>query len=285
MMENKNIKIPKEWNLNISQVKQIYDEEVKQSNILRQSDPKVRKQLYSKVYDAYFSQLPFHPQFTIKQDDKKKKYRTDFQLAYVTPFLNKQKLFMEIGAGDCSLSIAVSDFCKKVFAMEVSKDIASGIKFPNNVELIFFDGYDMRLDDNSIDVAFSNQLMEHLHPDDAIDQLKSIYRVLKSGGKYICITPNGINGPHDISRFFGDELVGFHLKEYTATELKELFLSVGFKKSKAFILIKNRKIELPWSLVTGLENYLLKKPMAKRKELLKKGWMRRVFNCVVYAEK
>jgi SAM-dependent methyltransferase len=284
-MNQKNEKIPIEWGLNIEQLKMIYDEEVKQSKRLRIASDSERRKIYGEVYNEYFSNLPFHPQFTIKNDEKKKKHRVDSQLSNIKPFLNNSKTFIEIGAGDCSLSIEVSKFCKKVYALEVSDDIVKDIQFPHNVDLVIFDGFDIPLADNSIDLAYSNQLMEHLHPDDAIDQIKSIHRVLKPGGKYICITPNGINGPHDISRFFGDELVGFHLKEYTATELKELFLSLGFKKCKAFILIKNKKVELPWFLVTGLENLLLKKPMAKRKEMLQKGWAKRIFNCVVYAEK
>jgi len=259
------------WNLSEQEIKKIFDEEVYQSNRLRNATPEERKKLYSVVYEEYFKSLPFHPQFLVKNDESRKTNRVQFQLAYLNSFLDKKKELIEIGAGDCSLSIASSKKCAKVYALEVSKNISEEIDFPENVTLIHFDGYNIPLADNSIDLAYSNQLMEHLHPDDAIDQIKSIHRVLKPGGKYICITPNGINGPHDISRFFGDELVGFHLKEYTASELKELFLSLGFKKCKAFILIKNKRVELPWFLVTGLENLLLKKPMAKRKEMLQKG--------------
>ena len=70
--------------------------------------------------------------------------------------------------------------------------------------------------------------MEHLHPDDAVDQLKNIYNALVNGGKYICITPNRLTGPHDISKYFDNVATGFHLKEYTVTELSGLFREVGF---------------------------------------------------------
>ena len=72
--------------------------------------------------------------------------------------------------------------------------------------------------------------MEHLHPDDACNQLNNIYSVLKSGGKYICITPNSFYGPHDISKYFDDVATGFHLKEYTITELSKLFREAGFSR-------------------------------------------------------
>ena len=82
--------------------------------------------------------------------------------------------------------------------------------------------------------------MEHLHPEDAEEQIKEIHRFLRSKGCYICITPNGLNGPHDISRFYGDELVGFHMKEYKASELKKIFIKNGFRKVKAFTIIKKK---------------------------------------------
>ena len=65
---------------------------------------------------------------------------------------------------------------------------------------MIINGVDLMLENNSIDVVYSHQLMEHLHEEDAIDQLQSIYNALRPGGKYICITPNKVLGPWDISR-------------------------------------------------------------------------------------
>jgi hypothetical protein len=31
--------------------------------------------------------------------------------------------------------------------------------------------------------------MEHLHPEDAFEQLRNIIRALAPGGRYVCITP------------------------------------------------------------------------------------------------
>ena len=117
---------------------------------------------------------------------------------------------------------------KKVIALEVSDEIVSNIDFPKNASCVIFDGFNIPLNENSADVAYSNQLMEHLHPEDAEEQLMSIYKILKPGGTYTCITPNRLTGPHDISRFYTSELVGFHLKEYSATDLKNVFKKVGF---------------------------------------------------------
>jgi hypothetical protein len=73
-------------------------------------------------------------------------------------------------------------------------------------------------------------LMEHLHPDDAMEQLRSIADALRPGGRYICITPNRLTGPHDISAGFDDEARGFHLREYTYRELACAFRRAGFRR-------------------------------------------------------
>ena len=80
-----------------------------------------------------------------------------------------------------------------------------------------------------------DQLMEHLHPDDALDQLQNIFTALTSAGVYLCITPNRLNGPHDISMYFDEVATGFHLHEYTITELSDLFKKVGFSKVRVYI--------------------------------------------------
>jgi hypothetical protein len=64
-------------------------------------------------------------------------------------------------------------------------------------------------------VAYSYQLMEHLHPGDALEQLVNIYQALKRDSVYCCVTPNRISGPHDISVYFDTVAQGLHLKEYS----------------------------------------------------------------------
>ena len=59
-----------------------------------------------------------------------------------------------------------------------------------NFELIISDGISIPVPAGSIDFAYSNQLMEHLHPDDAESQLENVFTALRPGGAYLCITPN-----------------------------------------------------------------------------------------------
>jgi SAM-dependent methyltransferase len=114
-------------------------------------------------------------------------------------------------------------------------------------------------------VAYSNQLMEHLHPDDAFEQLCEIYRVLAPGGIYLCLTPNSLTGPHDISRYFDSVATGFHLKEYSIRELTGLFRSVGFSRLRFCFGVKGRFLPLPIPLYRLMEMFVYLFPASLRK--------------------
>tara|TARA_B100001287_G_scaffold238699_1_gene212268 strand:- start:4791 stop:5651 length:861 start_codon:yes stop_codon:yes gene_type:complete len=280
-------KVPDFWNyLTEDQIFKMYESEIKNSNRLRISDPIKRKKLYEKVYEDYYSELPFHPAFKLKEDKKTRQNRLEFQICKLRPLLNKNENFVEVGAGDCSLSINIAPYVSKVYALEISETYATQEKtLPDNLEIKIFDGFKFPFNESEIDFVYSNQLMEHLHPDDAIDQLKSIYFSLKKGGKYMCITPNRLIGPGDITGFFGNEALGFHLKEYTDLELRLILKSIGFKKIKFQALIKGKSIYIPFLIKWSIEKYFSKISKKKREKLLNYRIINLIFNTVIIAEK
>lgn len=262
--------IPSEWNLNDIQLYEIYKLEKELSYKLRnEKDSLIRKELYKNVYSEYFERLPFHPQLTIKNDDNLKKQRILFQTLFILPFLKNDDIFIEIGAGDCSLSREVSKSCKEVIALEVSNEIALSKNHPDNLQLVIFDGYNFPLEDESTNVAFSNQLLEHLHPEDAYEQTKNVLSILKPKGKYICITPNRLTGPHDVSRFYSKNLMGFHLREYSSKDIRRFFYEVGFNKVRFINVVKKRVINIPFILILILESLISLVPKTIRKKILK----------------
>jgi len=110
--------------------------------------------------------------------------------------------------------------------------------------------------------------MEHLHPDDAVDQLKSICAVLVDHGVYVCVTPNRLCGPHDVSKYFDDIATGFHLKEYTWTELSDLFLDAGFSKVTPYIGGMGFHIPCPLFLLRALERIVEPVPLGLRRKMI-----------------
>jgi SAM-dependent methyltransferase len=159
--------------------------------------------------------------------------------------------FLEIGPGDCTLSLEVTKYVKKVCAADVSTQITSGLTLPANFELIISNGINIPVSESTIDIVYSHQLMEHLHPDDAFEQLQSVCQALAPGGIYICITPNRLSGPHDTSAYFDEIATGWHLKEYTVFELYRLFCAAGFSKVDYYKSSGRVHFALPLNIVTG----------------------------------
>lgn len=94
---------------------------------------------------------------------------------------------------------------------------------------------------NSYDVLISNQVVEHLHPDDLVNHFRGALTILRPGGRYIFDTPHAFCGPSDISRVFGcDTPQGFHLKEYTWREIVETLRQAGFVKVYAVLSFPRR---------------------------------------------
>jgi 2-polyprenyl-3-methyl-5-hydroxy-6-metoxy-1,4-benzoquinol methylase len=84
----------------------------------------------------------------------------------------------------------------------------------------------------SYDVVISDQVLEHLHPDDIDTHLRGALQILKPGGRYIFRTPHRFSGPHDVSRVFKcDSPLGMHLKEYSYREFVSAVRQAGFKRA------------------------------------------------------
>lgn len=236
-----------------------YEVERELAQMLLDSNADERRRLYAEVYDELFRRVPDHPMLTAGAEARAS--RTAAQLRLLRPFLRPDTSFLEIGPGDCSLSIAVAGYVKRVLAVEVSREITSEVRAPATLRVVRSNGVDIPIEPGTIDLAYSNQVMEHLHPDDAAAQLAGIYAVLKPGGVYVCVTPNRLTGPHDISKYFGSEPRGFHLKEYTLPELLALCRRVGFSSTRAPVPIRGTRWVAPWT-VGALQRFVAALPAA-----------------------
>jgi SAM-dependent methyltransferase len=221
---------------------------------LRNSRKEDRQYLYNHLYDRLFQQVSDHPQINRKNDPQASAREVAQKMQLLQNFLEPDSIFLEIGPGDCQLAIAVAKKVKKVYAVDVSQEIVKNPDLPANFALIVSDGCTVPVASNSVTIAYSNQLIEHLHPDDAIEQLRNIYKALAPGGSYLCLTPNKLSGPHDISKHFDEIATGFHLKEYTFTELSKLFEEVGFSKIKAYIGGQGVYLRFPVSVIKFSES-------------------------------
>ncbi len=246
-------------------VKRHYVIEQKLAERLRQSTRDERQHLYSEVYDLLFQQVPQHPLVTVDIAHRQRVVAS--QLAFLKELITPDGVFMEVGAGDCRLSIAVAAHARHVFAVDVSAEISKGAVFPSNCELALSHGCDIPVPADSVTLAFSDQLMEHLHPADALEQLRHIYDALAPNGLYVVFTPNRLSGPHDVSRHFDSEATGLHLKEYTTWELAAAFREVGFRRIRIPYWVRGRVKLLPVAPVCVTERLLALSPRKMSRHL------------------
>lgn len=235
------------------QIREHYEIEKSLASRLRNSTKQQRETLYSAVYEELFARVPHHLMLTRKSSTSLREAAINRQLAYLNMFLEPDDVFLEIGPGDCALSFAVAKQVALTFAVDVSETITGNDEQPDNFKLVISDGTSIPVPAQSISFAYSNQLMEHLHPDDATEQLHNVFDALKPGGRYLCVTPSPLNGPHDISAGFDDTATCFHLKEYTVSELATLFRSAGFIDICVVTGFGGRFFRCPLAVATGAE--------------------------------
>lgn len=250
----------------LEELRQHYEAERDLADRLRNAPQAERARLYGIVYDELFQRVPHHPQLTRISDAAAQEAAVTERMALLRRFLRPDTVFLEIGSGDCSLTRRVASLVAKCYALDVSQEILSKAS-ADNIELVVSDGRSVPVPSASITVAYSYQVMEHVHPDDALEQLGNIYAALAPHGIYICVTPNRLNGPHDVSKYFDDVARGFHLREYTVTELCALFRSVGFRRIHCYVGIGGRYFRLPPSVLTMLEAALSSLPHRLRRQV------------------
>jgi SAM-dependent methyltransferase len=246
---------------------------------LRNASREERTTLYGTVYDELFRRVPDHPQLTWREQREDRRAGATAQAARLAKFLPPGGVFLEIGAGDCAVSLALAPRAARVYAVEVSREISALEHTPANFELLITDGREIPVAEGTVDLAYSNQLMEHLHPDDAAEQVAQIVAALRPGGSYMCLTPNRLLGPSDISQYFEDELAsGFHLREYSDTELRDLFLGAGFATVEIVAAARGAMYRLPIAPFVAAEAGFAALPLTARLRLKRARVVRKLLS-------
>jgi SAM-dependent methyltransferase len=267
------------------QILQHYNVERELADRLRAASQPERSRLYGLVYEELWRRVPTHPSLTRVRDPKLLKQIAAEKIALLRGYLHPEDVFLEVGAGDCRLSMEVAGRVKKAYAVDVCDQIGSTIPRPPNFELLLSNGTDIPVADESITIAYSYQLMEHLHPDDAHESLCNIWRALAPGGLYICITPNRLCGPHDVSKYFDPLATGFHLKEYTITDVMKAFVQAGLQPVHACPGLKGRFWRAQLTPIVFLEKVVGKMPWRARVNIGGLPLMRNVLMAAIVGQK
>ncbi len=238
---------------------------------LKASDRDGRKMVFSGMYDELFAKVPDHPRLTRRKSDEMSKRENRLKFRLINRFLKDNSTFVEFAPGDCRFAVEVAKKVRNVFGVDISDQRDPSTINPENFRLIVYDGYNLpEIKQNTIDIVFSYQLIEHLHPEDTQYHFELVRNILKPGGKYVFQTPHATSGPYDISMFFSDEPEGFHLKEWTYTEVKALVKNLGFSSFQTRFSSLGIDLRLPCFYFYILERILTNLPKRRVRKISKR---------------
>jgi SAM-dependent methyltransferase len=147
------------------------------------------------------------------------------------------KRIYEVGSGKGRLITALAERGYDCTATDITRE--RGEKWaPAQLRLRWVVSDGVHLDrfeePESYDAVISDQVIEHLHPDDLVTHMRGAHSILRPRGRYAFATPHAFAGPFDVSRLFGfDRPAGMHLKEYTYVELRTTLRDAGFARIEA----------------------------------------------------
>jgi SAM-dependent methyltransferase len=223
---------------------------------LRDATREERKAIYASMYDELLAKVPDHPRLGAAASAEALEGHNRSKLKLVEQHLGSSIVFVEFAPGDCTFAHLVCRHAKVVHGVDISDQSARGAAAsgaPSNFTPHTYDGYELDLPDGFADVVFSDQLIEHLHPEDAGLHFDLAARILRPGGVYILRTPHAFYGPSDISGYFSDTPEGFHLKEWTYTELNGALARAGYSTRRGIRRFRGRYRALPIGLFTSFE--------------------------------
>lgn len=249
------------------QLRRHYEVERELAQRLLKSTREQRTELFKTLYGELFARVPDHPRLVRRETVEATRRAVASRMSLLGGHLDGVETFLEFAPGDCTLAFEVCRHVKTVVGVDISDQTGELHDVPKNFRLVVYDGYQLNLPDNSVDLAYSYQFLEHLHPDDVGPHFEIIKRVLKPGGAYIFSTPHRFSGPHDISAHFSDTPQGFHFKEWTFLEMYRLARRLGFSEAYTYRFGKARCSRLVNGITFAVETVMDCLPRKLQKRL------------------
>lgn len=165
------------------------------------------------------------------------------------------KKIYEVGSGNGNFARNLARCGHVVDATDISRHRGDREEESTGVRWSATDGVnlDRFAPDAPYDVVVSDQVVEHLHPDDIAAHTRSCAAILRPGGRYIVRTPHAATGPHDMSVVFGfDQPVGMHLHEYTVRELTGALRAGGFSTVRSVVSLPSIGRRAPVTLASRI---------------------------------
>ena len=237
----KNYNIPASFEVTELMVLKHWELEKSLTKELLESSSEKRWEVFELCYSKLYSELKW---LNLPADSNNRLPSFELYKNWLYLIGSPPKKIYEIGSGQGELISSLASYGFKCKATEITRERGQKcVSGHPNLSWGISDGVHLERFEspNSYDAVISNQVIEHLHPDDLFDHFKGVLSILSAGGGYIFATPHLYVGPSDISRVFKYEKpMGMHLKEYTYQELKKLLEQAGFENVCAILVVPQR---------------------------------------------
>lgn len=218
-------------------------------------DQAKREQLYDEFYSNL---LQFYGRNASDIDQEDHVRSKDPQVTLFEHEL-KNKSIIDFGCGEGSFLLNIQR--KLPYKSLTGVDVYIPETLKNHPEIDFIpSGIIHFKSDRQYEVAFSDNVIEHLSPMDLTDHLTSVYNALVPGGHFILVMPNRLFGPSDITRILDNSSSGSihaqggHLNESSYHEMVEKLRGVGFGNFQTVLpiprlkygMFKNVRVGVRW---------------------------------------
>lgn len=141
----------------------------------------------------------------------------------------KNKKIIDLGSGTGELCWLANDMgAESVVGVNLSQEEIDFAKTHVQVAFVCQDilNYLSECSDESVDVIFALNILEHLTRDELVKVLDNSRRVLRGGGQLIAIVPNGTSAYGTMTRYWDFT----HLQAFTPSSVLQLMRLCGFSK-------------------------------------------------------
>jgi SAM-dependent methyltransferase len=197
------------------------------------STPENRWETFQRCYDRLYTSLPWLSSTGTEPDVE----------VWARVLGSPPQRIYEVGSGAGHLAAALAASGFDVTATDISDERGGERASGEALRWSVTDGVNLErfVDADPFDAVISDQVIEHLHPDDLVRHFEGAKAILRLGGRYIFRTPHAYTGPHDVSRIFGlDDPVGMHLREYTNREINVALRQAGFATMHGVIAVPQK---------------------------------------------
>ncbi|MBD3161381.1 MAG: methyltransferase domain-containing protein [Candidatus Eisenbacteria bacterium] len=198
---------------------------------LLDSDPDERRDVFAACYTELYRELSWLNRFVVEKSEAEK--RREF-IAWADAIGPDPVRIYEVGSGRGELLEHLADIGHDCTGSEITEERGEALLGRRGERIRWHAGDGVRLTlyepEGAYDVVITNQLIEHLHPEDLEAHFAEVRAILKPDGRYLLSTPHRLTGPHDVSKIFRrPSAEGMHLKEYTYRELFGSLRRSGFR--------------------------------------------------------